>query len=257
MEQLIQALTAYTSTLEQQLAALEARVAQLEAQLENCELAGKINQLEQKIEEQNSLIAALESQPTVQPTPQTEEPEIEVELIMEEDEQEELDGLDTLDIIAETEETTETEPVVEPVIEAAEESMVEEVVVEPKVEAELEPVVEPTPQPVVESAPVVETKVVEPAPVVEKPAPRPAPTQTSLFGSAVEDIRQAISLGDRFLFQRELFAGNGELMQKTLDELNGLGSLNEAMEYVAENFEWDKESTAVQLFENVLKRRFS
>ena len=99
--------------------------------------------------------------------------------------------------------------------------------------------------------------MVEPAPVVEKPAPRPAPTQTSLFGSAVGDIRQAISLGDRFLFQRELFAGNGALMQKTLDELNGLGSLNEALEYVAGNFEWDKESTAVQLFENVLKRRFS
>ena len=83
------------------------------------------------------------------------------------------------------------------------------------------------------------------------------PQQTSLFGSAVEDIRQAISLGDRFLFQRELFAGNGELMQKTLDEINTLGSLNEAMDYVLDNFDWDKDSTAVQLFENVLKRRFA
>ena len=90
-----------------------------------------------------------------------------------------------------------------------------------------------------------------------EPATRPAPQQTSLFGAAVEDIRQAISLGDRFLFQRELFAGNGELMQKTLDELNVLGSLEEAMDYVADNFEGDSDSTAVQLFENVLKRRFS
>ena len=239
MEQLIQALTAYTSTLEQQLAALEARVAQLEAQLENCELAGKLNQLEQKIEEQNSLIAALKAQPAAQPTPPTEEPEIEVELIMDDDE-ESLDPLDDLEILEEPEETSELEPVVEAVI-------------EPVIEAE--PVVipvEPTPQPVVEVAPVVES-----APVIEKPAPRPTPTQTSLFGSAVEDIRQAISLGDRFLFQRELFAGNGELMQKTLDELNALGSLSEAMDYVLNNFEWDKESTAVQLFENVLKRRFS
>jgi hypothetical protein len=116
--------------------------------------------------------------------------------------------------------------------------------VEPAPIVELEPQAEPEP-------------VVEPAPVVEKPAPRPVPQQTSLFGTAVEDIRQAISLGDRFLFQRELFAGNGELMQKTLDELNSLGSLSEAMDYVLDNFEWDKESTAVQLFENVLKRRFS
>ena len=239
MEQLIQALTAYTSTLEQQLAALEARVAQLEAQLENCELAGKINQLEQQLTEQATLIAALAAQPAVQPTTQAEEPEIEVELVME-DEEEILDTQDGLDILEEIEETTEPEPVVE-------------LVVEPIIEPE--PVVipvEPTPQPVVEAAPVVES-----ASVIEKPAPRAVPTQTSLFGSAVEDIRQAISLGDRFLFQRELFAGNGELMQKTLDELNGLGSLSEAMEYVAETFDWDKESTAVQLFENVLKRRFA
>ena len=239
MEQLIKALTAYTSTLEQQLAALEARVAQLEAQLENCELAGKINQLEQQLTEQATLIAALAAQPAVQPTTQAEEPEIEVELVME-DEEEILDTQDGLDILEEIEETTEPEPMVE-------------LVVEPIIEPE--PVVipvEPTPQPVVEAAPVVES-----APVIEKPAPRAVPTQTSLFGSAVEDIRQAISLGDRFLFQRELFAGNGELMQKTLDELNGLGSLSEAMEYVAETFDWDKESTAVQLFENVLKRRFA
>ena len=227
-DNLIQALTAYTSSLEQQLAALEARVAQLEAQLENCELAGKINQLEQQLTEQATLITALAAQPAVQQNTQAEEPEIEVELVMEDEEEilDTQDGLDALDILEEIEDTTEPEQVVEPMV-----------------EAEPEPVVipvEPTPQP-----------------VVEKPAPRPTPTQTSLFGSAVEDIRQAISLGDRFLFQRELFAGNGELMQKTLDELNGLGSLSEAMEYVAETFDWDKESTAVQLFENVLKRRFA
>ena len=239
MEQLIKALTAYTSTLEQKLSALEARVAQLEEQLENCEFTGKINQLEQQLTEQATLITALAAQPAVQQNTQAEEPEIEVELVME-DEEEILDTQDGLDILEEIEETTEPEPMVE-------------LVVEPIIEPE--PVVipvEPTPQPVVEAAPVVES-----APVIEKPAPRAVPTQTSLFGSAVEDIRQAISLGDRFLFQRELFAGNGELMQKTLDELNGLGSLSEAMEYVAETFDWDKESTAVQLFENVLKRRFA
>ena len=222
MEQLIQALTAYTSTLEQQLAALEARVAQLETQLEEANKAIKV--LGERLETNETKGEKLE------------ESEIEVELIMEDEEV--LDTLDDLDILEEAEDTTEPEPIVEPII-----------------EAEPDPVVitiDPTLQVVEEVTPVVES-----TPVVEKPAPRPAPTQTSLFGTAVEDIRQAISLGDRFLFQRELFAGNGELMQKTLDELNALGSLNEAMEYVAEKFDWDKESTAVQLFENVLKRRFS
>ena len=228
MEQLIQALTAYTSTLEQQLAALEARVAQLEAQLEEANEA--IGQLGERLEEDPDIESLKEKRKLLA---------------------EELDRLETLEITDDAPILTE-----EPVVEESE-PVVEEPASAPVVE--LEPIVEPvvvpveqTPQAVVEVTP-----VVEPAPVVEKPAPRPAPTQTSLFGSAVEDIRQAISLGDRFLFQRELFAGNGELMQKTLDELNGLGSLNEALEYVAENFEWDKESTAVQLFENVLKRRFA
>ena len=233
MKQLIQALTAYTSTLEQQLAALESRVAQLEAQLE----------------EANEAIRLLGEKA------KSEEPEVEVELVMEDDEVlDALEGLDSLDILEEIGDTTEPEPVSEPIIEPMAEQ-----VVEPIIEAEPELVVEP--EPIVVPEPIMEPAVeleptVEPAPVVEKLAPRPAPTQTSLFGSAVEDIRQAISLGDRFLFQRELFAGNGELMQKTLGELNDLGSLSEAMEYIAENFEWDKESTAVQLFENVLRRRF-
>lgn len=247
MEQLIQALTAYTSTLEQQLAALEARVAQLEQQIEEANEA--IGRLGERLEAKGEML---------------EDPEVEILKEKRKQLAEELARLETLEITDDAPILTE-EPVVEesePVVEEPTSAPVVELepIVEPVVEAEPEPVVvlvEPTPQAVVEVAPVVETKVVEPAPVVEKPAPRPAPTQTSLFGSAVEDIRQAISLGDRFLFQRELFAGNGELMQKTLDEINALGSLNEAMDYVLDNFDWDKESTAVQLFENVLKRRFA
>ena len=221
MNNLIQALTAYTGTLEQQLAALEARVAQLEAQLE------KVNETVKVLGESLEANEAKGEKLSVEEA--NEEPEIEVELIMEEEEEIEEEPIETLDIVEET-------PAVEEP--AVEEPAVEEPIVEEPI------VVEPIAEPVME-------------PVVEKPAPRPMPQQTSLFGTAVEDIRQAISLGDRFLFQRELFAGNGELMQKTLDEINGLDSFNEAMEYVMSNFEWDKESTAVQLFENVLKRRFA
>ena len=217
MNTLIQAITDYTTALEQKLSALEARVAQLEQQIEEANEA--IGRLGERLEE---------------------DPEIEILKEKRKQLAEELDRLETLEITDDAPISTE-EPVVEepePVVEEPASALV----------VELEPVVEP--EPIVEPEPV----VVEP--VVEKPSPRPMPQQTSLFGTAVEDIRQAISLGDRFLFQRELFAGNGELMQKTLDEINSLGSLSEAMDYVLDNFEWDKESTAVQLFENVLKRRF-
>ena len=40
--------------------------------------------------------------------------------------------------------------------------------------------------------------------------------KAAIYGKAVDDIRQAISLGDRFLYQCELFGQNAELMQRTL-----------------------------------------
>ena len=239
MNNLIQAITTYTNTLEQKLSALEARVAQLEEANEAMKREG---------DEAKALVATLQAEVAalvaagVVAAP-SEEPEVEIELIVEED-------IETANVEVKTEnelveELQEQETIEEPVEESTEipqevpaEEMPLEILEEPKVEEYM-------------AKPVAEPVTSEPA-----PAPRPTPTQTSLFGSAVEDIRQAISLGDRFLFQRELFAGNGELMQKTLDELNVLGSLEEAMDYVSDNFEWDKESTAVQLFENVLKRRF-
>lgn len=90
----------------------------------------------------------------------------------------------------------------------------------------------------------------------EPPAPQ-KPVQASLFGAPVTDIRHAISLGDRFLFQRELFGGKGELMQKTIDKLNSLNSLGEALSYIHDNFSWDKDSSTYELFVNVLRRRFN
>ena len=243
MEQLIQALTAYTSTLEQQLAALEARVALLET--ESGKLKTENEALEAQIATLQAEVAALAAA-GVAVTP-AEEPEVEIELIVEEDSETENGEVKTEDELVE-------EPQEEPQEELEQLETLEPLeLLEP-----LEPleVVTSAPAP----QPVQSTDNLAPS---DTPSAKPTqsakgaqPLQTSLFGTAVEDIRQAISLGDRFLFQRELFAGNGELMQKTLDEINSLNSLSEAMDYVLDNFEWDKESTAVQLFENVLKRRF-
>ena len=245
MNNLIQAITDYTTALEQKMSALEARVAQLEEANEAMKREG---------DEAKDMVAALQAEVATLVAAgvaaQATEPEVEIELII--DDSDLSDMPDVSDQSAEEpqeeaqEETLEPLEVLEPLeildnVET-EEALIEETMTETPV---IEPVVEP----------IAEVKI-EPAPA-PKPAPRPVPQQTSLFGTTVEDIRQAISLGDRFLFQRELFAGNGELMQRTLDELNALGSLEEAMDYVADNFEWDSDSTAVQLFENVLKRRFA
>lgn len=141
---------------------------------------------------------------------------------------------------------------------AAEPQVVEKVVekiVEKPVEVIKEVVVE---KPVVVAAPVAEAKPqpVAKEPVVETPAPKEEVSpKAAIYGKPVDDIRQAISLGDRFLYQRELFGQNAELMQKTLTELNELGSFEEAVDYISQ-FNWDQESSTYQQFLVTLHRRF-
>ena len=108
---------------------------------------------------------------------------------------------------------------------------------EPEPAPQPEPVAEPEPQP----EQVVEQPAPEPAAEQPKPEAPRAPQQTALFGTPVTDIRQAVSIGDRFLFQRELFGGNAEKLQQTLTELNNLHSLDEAVALV-DKCGWDEQS---------------
>ena len=130
------------------------------------------------------------------------------------------------------------------------EKVVEKVVEKPVVK---EIVVE---KPVVVAAPVTTPKPEQKQEPKPGPQPEPASPKAAIYGKSVDDIRLAISLGDRFLYQRELFGQNAELMQRTLTELNELGSFDEAMTYIAEHFQWDTESNTYQQFLVTLHRRF-
>ena len=103
------------------------------------------------------------------------------------------------------------------------------------------------------------SKESEPAPTIAEPAPvveEQVSPKAAVYGKPVDDIRQAISLGDRFLYQRELFGQNAELMQRTLTEINELKSFDEAMTYIGSRFQWDTESNSYQQFVVSLHRRF-
>lgn len=216
----------YFEALEARLAAQDARIAKLE------KVAGEslpmLEEMQRNADEIKGHLSAM--QQILDEAMQAQaEPEVEVDLIYPEDE----------------EATVELPK--EDVVSAAPTEQAEAPVVEPQPVAEPEPVVEP--QPVVEPEP-----APAPAPAPQPETPR-APQQTSLFGSAVADIRQAVSIGDRFLFQRELFGGNAEKLQQTLTELNTLHSFDEAVAFI-ERFGWDKQSPTHELFLNVLRRRF-
>ena len=97
-----------------------------------------------------------------------------------------------------------------------------------------------------------------PAPVQPSIAPHTDNTNADAHSmKKVDDIRQAISIGDHFRFQRELFAGNGELMNKTIAKLNQMASLDEAMKYLQAKFTWKADDETADSFLQILRRRYS
>ena len=79
---------------------------------------------------------------------------------------------------------------------------------------------------------------------------------SSINNTKISDIRQAISIGDRFRFQRELFRGNGEDMNKTLNYINQLATLHEVESFLKSKYNWPAENTAADDFFQIIKRKF-
>ena len=146
------------------------------------------------------------------------------------------------------------EKVVEKIVEVEKpvEKIVEKIVEVEKPVVEEEPVAEEEPVEITETTETTKATETTAAPIVQE---EPASPKAAIYGKAVDDIRLAISLGDRFLYQRELFGQNAELMQRTLTELNDLSSFDEAMDYIS-RFNWDTESKTYQQFLVTLHRRF-
>jgi hypothetical protein len=79
---------------------------------------------------------------------------------------------------------------------------------------------------------------------------------SSLANKKITDIKQAINIGDRFRFQRELFRGNGEDMNKSINYINQLATLNEALSFLKSKYEWTEENETAEDFYQIIRRRF-
>lgn len=143
----------------------------------------------------------------------------------------------------------------------------EEVVVVEKVE--VEPAPAPAPQPA--SAP-------QPAPM-PAPAPREeeapqrlgdviaknvttladkmAEEQPTAAYNRITDIRKAIGLNDKFLMIRDLFGGDANLYEDTINHLNEYDDLDECMIFIVENFRWNPDSEGAKLLVSLLERKLS
>lgn len=226
----IQAIATYSAGLEKRIATLDKTIEELQKALNAANAALAVQR--DLMEELEQRLVEVEARPAMD-----EEPEVEVELLMDDDTEEpEL-------VTAEVAE----EPVQETPAEAVE---------EPQEQLQPEPATQPE---TVVAEPAQEEPKVEPAPAVApaEPVHTDAHKANTAYGAPVTDLKQAISIGDRFLYQRELFGKNGELMQRTIADLNGLNTFDEAMEYIDRHFNWDKEQPSYELFVNALHRRFA
>lgn len=147
---------------------------------------------------------------------------------------------------------------------------------------------EPTPAPKAEPqiAPA-EVKVSEPEPVVEpqiapapqaEVAPKPFVEPTKVLGESVESVttiadtivaqpsvgestavnslREAITVGHKFMLIRDLFDGDKALYDKTIDELDKMDNLDDSIIYIAENFAWRPSSEGAKLIVDLLQRKY-
>lgn len=79
---------------------------------------------------------------------------------------------------------------------------------------------------------------------------------STLANKKITDIKQAISIGDRFRFQRELFRSNGEDMNKTLSYINQLATLEEVVSFLKSKYGWTVDNEAADDFFQIVRRRF-
>ena len=164
--------------------------------------------------------------------------------------------------------------------EVSEEDTVEDVTeAEPETETEVEVPAEP--EPAVAPVAVVEDSepagdglfmTVEEEPVILHQQVQAAASQTAVIdvmakkhawrgdmpGTPVKDIRAAIALVDRALFINRLFGEDAMKFMDTLNHINQMSNLDEAVEYLASAYpEWDFDSDVVYRFMMAVRRKIN
>lgn len=192
---------------------------------------------------------------------ESDEPEVEVELIFNEEDDEE-------DEPAVESEPEATEPVAEPIVEepvVAEEPVAEEpvAVAEPVAESEEFSILNTQPSTPKRSA-LLSLYEDAPAPVLGEQfheTPSVADTIACPKGVAesapVASLREAIGLADKFMLIRELFDGEAEAYDKAIEVLDKQPSFDDCIIYIAENYTWSPNSAATKFLMELLQRKYN
>ena len=155
-----------------------------------------------------------------------------------------------------------SEPAKESASEPAEEVVVvEKVEVEPAPAPMPAPAPQPAPAPMPAPAPREEEAPQRLGDVIAKNvttlADKMAEEQPTAAFNRITDIRKAIGLNDKFLMIRDLFGGDANLYEDTINHLNEYDDLDECMIFIVENFRWNPDSEGAKLLVSLLERKLS
>ncbi len=80
---------------------------------------------------------------------------------------------------------------------------------------------------------------------------------SKMQSKAIHDINSAIGLNDKFIFIRELFHNNKEQYHETIQILNNFDTFDNAVEYLTENFNWDKDDPHFERLKELVRRKYA
>jgi hypothetical protein len=79
---------------------------------------------------------------------------------------------------------------------------------------------------------------------------------SKLQSKPIRDIGTSLGLNDRFKLINELFNGDKESYQQTINILDNATNFNEAFNYISTSYDWDMEDEAVQMLLDLVRRKF-
>ena len=129
---------------------------------------------------------------------------------------------------------------------------------------EPEPTPAPKPEPIVTEAPKEPQEVEQPKRIGDILGSKTTLADQMIKDDApttpfnrITDIRKAMGLNDRFLMIRDLFAGDAERFEATIDTINEFDDLDECMIYIVENFKWNPDSEGAKLLVSLIERKLA
>jgi hypothetical protein len=78
---------------------------------------------------------------------------------------------------------------------------------------------------------------------------------TKLKSKPITNMADAIGINDKFIFIKELFNGNENKYNKTIEILNNATNFNDAYNYLMGNFNWDMDNSLVQILLDLIRRK--